>query len=399
LKDGSSYRYLNPQEQDTMAQHQARQNAKAAHQTALEQVKASLQIPEMAERAKNDPNFASDLYSKALNNYVPPATTQAQAQAQLLQKIQNAQASGDTSQADALRADLMASRPGAAQAHLSPPALAAAAKRYVFTGQMPPSIGRNGIESAEIQDAAYRLYPNENVAQNQVLFDANKKSMSAQIPLYDAISQYERTAGDNINIAKSYLSAIPNMGSPIWNTPLRAISEKALGDADLPAYNAASQVVANEVARITSMASQNPGVLAQKSLDDIKTLISSKDATPAQILKTYGVLMQDMSNRRAESGQQIQNIMQRTGASANDIRDWFGSETPAQTPGTTNSEGKTEPSRSVAAAGGATAPPKTDNPANKKYAATDTDTRTGNAVGSDDNWKTIYEIRSGKKLQ
>jgi hypothetical protein len=357
--NGHYYRATTPDEQNEFTRSQARIAAAQDRENRMSQANALLQDPRMAAAIKANPNLAPQIIERAMTGSVVAPETSSQKLADLQSQLDQANQSGDTGRADQIRTEILAGRPGTQQATLSPPALAAAAKRFAMTGQMPPGMGRNGIMSAEIQDASSRLFPNEDVAKNSSFYAANKKSMATQIPTFDAIDQYERTAKDNIDNSLPLLQKVVDSGVPWINSPLRTLNVKALGDADIPAYNAASLINSNEIARILSMASQNPGVLSDASRAEAQKLLNAQNSTPAQILKTYTILRQDMANRRAEAGQQIQNIGARTGASMNDLREWYGSEAEPPTPGTTDVRN------------GATAPPTpTPSPAKLADAAT-----------------------------
>lgn len=338
LPDGSHYRFLTPQEQDVLVQRQARANARTGRQQSLEDANTTINDPANKDYFSGPvgQQRATELRMKAVNNYVPPAITLSQQQANLSSALDDANQRGDTQRAEQIRMEMAATHPTIDGVTSDPATRLSDARRYAMTGTMPPNIGRNGQQSRQIREDANKFFPNEDPMANSSFYTANKKSMNTAIPVFDAIDQYERTAKDNIDNSMPLLDKVVNSGVPWINRPLREINVKALGDQDIPAYNAASKINANEIARILSMASANPGVLSDASRTEAENLINAKDATPAQLLKTYKVLRTDMQNRRAEAGQQIQDIQSRTGKSANELRQWFGSAEEAPTSGTSD---------------------------------------------------------------
>lgn len=186
---------------------------------------------------------------------------------------------------------------------LTPEGLDAAALSFAKTGIMP-NLGMGSADmKAKIINRSAELVPKLDIAANKADFESNKKSLDQAVKLSDALKSFENTALKNMTILESSAKKVVDSGSPLLNTPLRAIDEKALGNTDLPVYRAARQIVVNEVAKLTN----NPnlsGQLSDSARKEVSELIPA-DMTLAQLLNLLPTLRQDMKNRTSSLDDQI----------------------------------------------------------------------------------------------
>ena len=197
---------------------------------------------------------------------------------------------------------------------LTPEALDMAAELYRSTGQMPQLGMRNPQAMRQILIRAAELGP-INIASEQAAYAANKGSLIGLVKNRDAVSAFENTAGKNLDLLLQEGRKVIDSGSPWINTPLREIDAKALGNTDLPAFNAARQVAINEIAKVTS----NPGLAGQltdSARREVENFIPAS-ATLAQTMNVAQVLRQDMQNRHQAYNQQIDDIQKRIGKGGN----------------------------------------------------------------------------------
>ncbi len=122
----------------------------------------------------------------------------------------------------------------------------------------------------------------------------------------DAISSFENTALKNIDIFLDTAGKVVDTGSPLANTPVRAVTGKALGSPDQAAYDTARQVAINEVAKIIS----NPnlsGQLSDSARHEVEAF-NPTNATLGQSVAVMRVLKQDMANRAQSMDQTLSEI-------------------------------------------------------------------------------------------
>ena len=222
------------------------------------------------------------------------------------------------------------------------------------------------------------LDPSGDLASAQAGYKSDAALLNKLKSGYDAMNAFETTGKKNLEVflgqADQLVKKYADVGVPLLNTPIRDV-QKLLGQEDIPAYQAARQTAINEIARVT----QNPNLVGVMPLGAQKEISSfvPDNATLGQLQEVAKVLTQDMDNRKTAYEAQIARVTDRI-------------------------KNKTTVGQENVSTPPSTVPPPTTtngNPPGKKYAATDTDNRSGEPVGSDDGWKTIYEIRTGKKLQ
>jgi hypothetical protein len=124
---------------------------------------------------------------------------------------------------------------------------------------------------------------------------ADSASLAKMQSMRDAVVSFEKTALANLDILLNSAKPLIDSGSPLLNQPLRAIDRRALGSADLAAYEAARRVAINEIAKVTS----NPtlaGQLSDSARHEVESFIPA-EATLAQVYSVANILKQDMANR------------------------------------------------------------------------------------------------------
>lgn len=182
------------------------------------------------------------------------------------------------------------------------------AERFAETGQLPA--GQRGVNAYTmlIQNRAAELYPG-NIAENTAAFKANQKSLETVTSTLDNLKAFEAAAGKNLDMFLDQAKGIIDTGSPWLNTPIRSLSEKGFGSADLAAINTARTVALREIARVTNDPKLS-GQLSDSAREEVEGL-SPQNATFAQIVRVTGILRQDMKNVESGLTQQRQNILSR----------------------------------------------------------------------------------------
>lgn len=126
-----------------------------------------------------------------------------------------------------------------------------------------------------------------------------KASMSSQAVTQktrDAIVSFEKVAQQNGEAAMNILKKVADVGSPMFNMPIRTVMER-MGDADVHALDAQLDVYSKEVARITTNPALN-GVLTESERKDLRSM-TEKDIPVGQfqkLLQVYGADMERRSN-------------------------------------------------------------------------------------------------------
>lgn len=194
----------------------------------------------------------------------------------------------------------------------------------------PVTIPR-GPGGKQVADSLNRIGskdPNFNPAVAVANFAADKGSQVALQKQRDAVGAFEQTALANLNLFLGAAAKIPDTGVPWANTPLRLLSDKVAGSANMAAVNAARQVANNEIAKVTS----NPTLSGQLS-DSARHEVMSynpENATFKQTQAVATVLKQDMANRRISLDAGLREIKGRiakheqSAAPAKSLDDIFG---------------------------------------------------------------------------
>jgi hypothetical protein len=198
---------------------------------------------------------------------------------------------------------------------LTPEGLDLVAAAFARTGIMPSlGMGAAGMRKSII-DRAAQLYPRTDLASNKADYEANKTALNALQKMRDSVGSFEQTASKNLTLFIDTAKGIVDSGSPLINTPLRAINRKLLGSEKLAAFDAARRVAINEVAKVTS----NPTLAGQLS-DEARREVESfhpENATLKQIYAVSKILKRDMANRITSLDDQIAAIKKRIGTAPN----------------------------------------------------------------------------------
>lgn len=183
-----------------------------------------------------------------------------------------------------------------------------AAQRFAETGQLPA--GQRGVNAYTmmIQNRAAELYPG-NIAANSAAYKSNQKSLENITDTLNKLQAFESAGGKNLDMFLDQAKSIIDTGSPWLNTPLRSVSEKGLGSADLAAINTARTVALREIARVTNDPKLS-GQLSDSAREEVENLIP-QNATYAQIVRVAGILRQDMKNVEDGLANQQQFISRR----------------------------------------------------------------------------------------
>lgn len=318
LPDGRYVRFLTPQEQDTIAQKQARANAVAQRQISMEGINAFAADPANAGLIRDNPNLIAGMRMQAQTGIKPPiSSTSALANA-----YADAVQSGDTPRADAL-AKAMAlqhtPRSGGDQnlggflgSGMDQPAVDKLAINFNKTGQMPAmGMGNPALRRAVFQRAS-DLDPSGDLASAQAGYKSDAASLNKLKSGYDAMNAFETTGKKNLEVflgqADQLVKKYADVGVPLLNTPIRDV-QKLLGQEDIPAYQAARQTAINEIARVT----QNPNLVGVMPLGAQKEISSfvPDNATLGQLQEVAKVLTQDMDNRKVAYESQIARVTDR----------------------------------------------------------------------------------------
>lgn len=393
LSDGSYYRRMTADEQNTRTQTLARANAVANRELASENVDGVINDPKNADFFKANPNAATEMRIFAQTGQKPPVSNLAQLQSYLGSELDDAMKNGDTNRVNQLQQTLRSLRPAAGQAPLggvnnsglSQAALDDLADKFNASGGDMPTMGMGNaainVRTAIINRAAEKVAETGNpinLAANKSVMAANTKSLGQLTTQHDALLSFENTGKANLelfeNTAKDLANKYGDTKIPWLNTPFREVEKQFAGNPDIPAYNAARQVAINEIAKVTA----NPGltsVLSDSARKEVENFVPA-NATLAQTLRVSQVLKQDMENRRIFNEAQIGEITKRLGRGAASLS--------AESLG---NESANKPKGNVAAPG--TIAPGPSQP--RQWFE-------NGSVYSDDGGKTHYDYKTGKKL-
>lgn len=150
-----------------------------------------------------------------------------------------------------------------------------------------------------------------DAGQFMAAYAANKASLTAQQKYYDAAQAFLQTADKNGMLLQGTLAKVGDLGSPVFNKPLRAFETSVKGDPNLSQFATYLRSVQNEYAKIIT----NPnlaGQLTDAARTESEQLLDPK-ATVPQIVASLRALNAEGNNRLASIGDQLRRIMERTG--------------------------------------------------------------------------------------
>lgn len=214
------------------------------------------------------------------------------------------------------------SRPAGADANkpdstirMTPNGLHQAALNYIATGQYPPT-GRGSDpvslaqrEAINSKVGAIAAAAGMDVPSLRAFYKANSGSLNAIQKSYDSVQSFMATADRNANLLQPLLDKIPDAGSALFNQPLRALDQKALGSVPMSQFKTYIQSIQNEYARILTQPNL-AGQLTDNARQEAEKLID-QNATAAQIIGSIRALNAEGGNRLQSLGDQIQTIQQR----------------------------------------------------------------------------------------
>jgi len=239
---------------------------------------------------------------------LPPMT-----QAEATKIAQDATANYEATVAGKRAAAEAANKPasGSNSISLDPDALDRAAAAFNRGAGLPGfGMGGKADKAAIMNRAAARvragLDQDVDIASAQAGFRADSGSLTQLQKNLDAVSAFEDTAFKNADQFIAAAQKVIDSGSPLANQPLRTLSDKVVGAPQVPTYQAARQVFANEIAKITS----NPtlsGQLSDRSREEVAGYLP-ENATLKQTLDVVKLLKQDADNRRTALQDQITKV-------------------------------------------------------------------------------------------
>ena len=198
---------------------------------------------------------------------------------------------------------------------MTPNGLHQAALNYIANGQFPPT-GRGTDPIAVAQRAAITSKVGAIASASgmdepalRAFYKSNASSLTAEQKMSDAVQGFMATADKNAALLATNLTKIPDIGSPIFNKPLRAFASSVSGDPNMSQFATYLQSVQNEYGRIISQPNL-AGQLTDSARREAESLIDPK-ATVPQIIASVQALTNEGTNRLVSVGEQIQRIQQR----------------------------------------------------------------------------------------
>lgn len=132
-----------------------------------------------------------------------------------------------------------------------------------------------------------------------------QSSLQAVQKQYSMMEPFANMAEKNATILEEASKKIPDMGSSLLNTPVRALGNM-FGSTDITGYRAALQPVQADFAKILSSPT-GAGVLTDSARKEMEAAISP-GATVGQIKRALDVFRRDAQNRRTSYKQQIEEL-------------------------------------------------------------------------------------------
>lgn len=214
---------------------------------------------------------------------------------------------------------LDASRPSGAEGNILEPTLRMTpnglfqdAQNFITSGQYPPT-GRGNDEAAQLKRAAIdskvgaiAAAAGMDVPALRAFYRSNADSLKKMQTSLDSVQSFMATADKNVDLLQKILPKVPDVGSPIFNQPLRAFEKNVLGNEDLSQMATFLKSAQNEYARIVSQPNL-AGQLTDSARGEAEQLLAS-DATVGQMIKSIQALKAEGTNRVTSLGEQIQKI-------------------------------------------------------------------------------------------
>jgi hypothetical protein len=217
---------------------------------------------------------------------------------------------------------LDASRPSGAEGNVMHPTLRMTpnglfqdAQTVISTGQYPQMARGNDPASQAKRAAidskvgAIAADAGMDVPTLRAFYQANKASLGQQQKMYDSVQAFMATADRNVDQLEQTLKKVPDVGSPIFNKPLRAFEKQVAGDPNMSQVATYLQSVQNEYARIIAQPNLS-GQLTDSARHEAEQLLDP-NATVPQMLASIRALKTEGTNRLVSLGEQIQRTQQR----------------------------------------------------------------------------------------
>jgi hypothetical protein len=136
--------------------------------------------------------------------------------------------------------------------NLTPEATAMAAQLYAQTGQLPGGLSRAPQVTASVINSAAKTQDGStpDIAANKANYKADSESLKKIQTNFDQVTAFENTAGKNLDVFLKTAKPIIDSGSPLLNTPVRAISDRMAGSDKMAAFNAARTTALTEIAKV-----------------------------------------------------------------------------------------------------------------------------------------------------
>lgn len=212
--------------------------------------------------------------------------------------------------AEKLAADRAADAAEAAQ--FTPQAIELAANTYIQTGSLPPlGMGKSGVNvRGKILNRAAELAESmggvEGQAARNALYKANAAELVKLQTQRGPVMAFEKTARENIKIAKDLSNKVDRTGVPVFNRWSLAGRKAVQGDPDVAAFDAAVRVSINEVAKVTS-GSTGGAVTSDSARREIESMLNTAMTKP-QFDAVVNVLERDMDSRIKGFDEQISMV-------------------------------------------------------------------------------------------
>jgi hypothetical protein len=199
---------------------------------------------------------------------------------------------------------------------ITPGALDKMAEKYAVEGQLPQ--GRWGKSSAAVNKAIVNrsdeLFPDAHLAANKADYVSNMTSLRKMQTAADGINAFESTGLSNLDNFLKIAHGVVDVGSPLFNKPLREIEDGLKGSPQQAQFNAARQVAIQEISKVLGGAVAG-GAVSDSQRHEVEGLMRG-DATIPQLEAVASTLKQDMENRKNAVAGQINEIRGRMSGKA-----------------------------------------------------------------------------------
>lgn len=198
---------------------------------------------------------------------------------------------------------------------MTPNGLYQAAMNNIATGQFPPtgrgsdpgSVATRSAITSKVGAIAASAGMDEPAL--RAFYKSNAASLTQQQKMQDAVQGFMSTADKNADLLRETLKKLPDVGSPIFNKPLRTFEKDVAGDPNMAQFATYLRSVQNEYGRIVALPTL-AGQLTDSARHEAETLADPK-ATVPQMLGSLEALQKEGNNRLVSVGEQIQRIQKR----------------------------------------------------------------------------------------